>query len=493
VQFKKNNPQRKINNRRKKYGTYRNLNNKFTWAIDIPKSFDKFTNIFQNECFITSVILGYLQNEYYKTNKSDKRYLYAQNINSKCQKSQSYAGKIILKELTKLKSELNISNGPYELESIAESVCDYYKCQIFIYSGLGNSTNLKTIFPKNLDESRSPIYLFETKSNHVIFIRQITVFFKKNQKICTYCKRKFKSCRFLHRCDRKLTCFVCRRRFQEENTYINSMTSKNFCDKKISPNFPSKKCPRCNLILYTKHCEKGHSKLCNGKGHFGWYCAKCKHFTYKTQKFTSQDLKKRHKCGITSCRICRELMNPDELHLCRLREEKCSKLWPLMSFLNIEFSELNSNTCTICFELKDNFKKKNDFSWKQVFENKMFPSLFCSEHKNREIIYDPLIFSINKENRSKRGVFSTYTFSNICDKDHDEETISYNYFSPIKEPRKFLPSKPIATSLQQIKSKLERNLDNLTNRFFNSIIDESWTNSTIVINDEDSMKMASKP
>jgi hypothetical protein len=164
-----------------------------------------------------------------------------------------------------------------------------------------------------------------------------------------------------------------------------------------------------------------------------------------------------------------------------------------MSFLNIEFSELNSNTCTICFELKDNFKKKNDFSWKQVFENKMFPSLFCSEHKNREIIYDPLIFSINKENRSKRGVFSTYTFSNICDKDHDEETISYNYFSPIKEPRKFLPSKPIATSLQQIKSKLERNLDNLTNRFFNSIIDESWTNSTIVINDEDSMKMASKP
>jgi hypothetical protein len=113
--------------------------------------------------------LGHLQNEYFKSNKKDRRFIYAQNINSKRQKSKNYAGKIILKELTKLKKELNISQGPHEIESIASSICNHLNCQIFIFSGFGNSTNLKQMFPKTLDDSLEPIYLFETQVNHVIF------------------------------------------------------------------------------------------------------------------------------------------------------------------------------------------------------------------------------------------------------------------------------------------------------------------------------------
>jgi hypothetical protein len=177
VQFKKHNPKPKQPNRRKKYGTSKNINNKFTWGIDVPNSFHGFLNIFQGECFLTSLVLAHLQNEYFKTNKVDKRFFYAQNINSKRQYSQAYAGKIILKELTKLKTDLNISQGPHEIENIANAVSDHYKCQIFIFSGLGNATILKHMYPKKLEESFEPIYLFETSPNHVIFIRNLSVFF----------------------------------------------------------------------------------------------------------------------------------------------------------------------------------------------------------------------------------------------------------------------------------------------------------------------------
>jgi len=200
VNFKKQNPKPKQPNRRKKYGSSKTMNNKFSWGIDIPNSFHKFPNIFQGECFLTSLVLGHLQNEYYKTNKVDKRFTYAQNINSKRQCSQVYAGKIILREITKLKTDLNISQGPHDIENIAEAICDYYKCQIFIFSGLGNSTIIKNMYPKHLEESFEPIYLFETSSTHVIFIRNLSIFFLQNRKICIYCRRKFKSSRFLHRC-----------------------------------------------------------------------------------------------------------------------------------------------------------------------------------------------------------------------------------------------------------------------------------------------------
>jgi len=204
VNFKKNNPRQKVNTRRKKFGAYKNKNNTFTWAIDIPNGFgsEEFSNIFQNECFLISVILGHFQNEYHKTNHLDKRILYAQNINSKCPSKQIYSGKVILKELKLLKKHLNLLEGPYDIESVATGLCDFYKCQIFVFAGEGKASNIKHIFPKVLNDSLEPIFLYQTDSNHVIFIRQINIFFKNNQKICVYCKRKFKSSRFLHRCER---------------------------------------------------------------------------------------------------------------------------------------------------------------------------------------------------------------------------------------------------------------------------------------------------
>jgi len=238
---------------------------------------------------------------------------------------------------------------------------------------------------------------------------------------------------------------------------------KQFCDKKINFISSKKKCPRCSLILYTKHCEEGHFKLCNGKGHFGWYCSKCKHFTYKTENLTSKEVEKRHKCGTTICRICRKYFNETENHCCRLREEKATKFWPNLVFLNIEFCEINEDHCTSCFELKKHFKEKNECTWKDVFQSEKFPQLSCTEHSNQQKICEPMIFMISKENRANRGDFTCFSISNSCNNETFKNQLYYNYYECIKTQNKFVPSKLLPKSCQELKKKLETNFNNISN------------------------------
>ena len=286
-----------------------------------------------------------------------------------------------------------------------------------------------------------------------------------------------------------MTCFACRRRFQYETTYTNSFWKKHFCDIKINKTDKKKQCHRCSLILYSSHCEKGHKRLCNGRGHFGWYCLKCKHFTYKTENLTSQELKNNHKCGFTTCRTCRQPIEPklEETHLCPIRKEKSTKFWPSLAFINIEFCEFNSDDCMVCFELKKTFKEEKQLTWKEVFEHKLFPSLICVDHQYKQAVFEPLIFSVNKENRNNRGVFSNFTISDICKKDEDTNILNFNYFSALKKPNKFVPSKTISKTILGFQKKLKD--DNITHNFLSLLFDEEWTNTTFVILDEYSMKL----
>ena len=114
-------------------------------------------------------------------------------------------------------------------------------------------------------------------------------------------------------------------------------------------------------------------------------------------------------------------------HLCPIRKEKASKFWPVLAFLNIEFCEFNSDDCCLCFELKKQFKDKTNLTWKEVFESESFPTLCCREHKNKQAIYEPLIYTVNKESRSKRGVFSNIIISNIC---KNQKTLKLKFFFP---------------------------------------------------------------
>ena len=112
------------------------------------------------KCFLVCIILGLLQNSYYKSNRIDTRYIYAQAINYDSKRKQKHAGNILKAELQKLISNLSLSeSGPYEIQETADKICDYYKCQIFVFSGMENTSKLKYIIPNEVDDSRQPIYL----------------------------------------------------------------------------------------------------------------------------------------------------------------------------------------------------------------------------------------------------------------------------------------------------------------------------------------------
>jgi hypothetical protein len=205
MEFRKRNPVRKQTNKRKKYGIRRNKaleKNMFYWAIESPNGFGSFPNIFKNKCLLVSIILGHFQNEYFRTNKIDKRYIYAQNIYSKVKTKQIHAGNTIQKEVLNLTKTLSLSSGPYEIQNLAEKLCDFYHCQLFIFSGLGDKITLKEKYPSQLDNQLEPIYLYEpsNEKNHINFIRCLSSFFKSNGRICFYCKRYFKDSSVIHRC-----------------------------------------------------------------------------------------------------------------------------------------------------------------------------------------------------------------------------------------------------------------------------------------------------
>jgi hypothetical protein len=203
VQFKKRNVTAKRKNYRKKqkFGSNKKIHS-FPWAVSVPDGYGKFPTIFKDKCLIVAIILGHLQNEYYRTNRLNKKILYAQNISSKSVSRQIYAGNIIKKELNNLSNQLNLSEGPYDLNTIGEKICGHYKCQLFVYSGIEETTELKTIIPSTIDDSleKIPLYIPYNDSQHIVFIRNLSSFFKTNRKICSYCRKKYKNYKYIHRC-----------------------------------------------------------------------------------------------------------------------------------------------------------------------------------------------------------------------------------------------------------------------------------------------------
>jgi hypothetical protein len=255
----------------------------------------------------------------------------------------------------------------------------------------------------------------------------------------------------------------------------------------------NKKCPRCNLNLKSSRCEKLHKSICYGVGHFGWYCDKCNHFTYKSENYSSEQIKNLHECGFILCRLCRKTYNSedDSIHLCPLRLEKPITSWQHLAFLNIEFLDYNVNNCSACYELKNDFKKTNSFSWKEVFEHKHFPELACELHITNEQFVDPLLFIVFKEHLINKGQFFCHVITN-CDVDKENyRTLNVNYFYSVENISKFVPKKQLSFFQKTIKSQLQAQ-SSLIAQFLSLILDEEWSNTTFIIQDPDSFKMVNE-
>ena len=331
--------------RQKTYGSRRKPLKKFNffWALDVPTDFKTAAlhlNVFKDKCLLTSTILSLLQHSYFESNRIDRRYLYAQNINSTDISKQIHAGNIILSELNKLIVNLELlENGPYNLEETTEKISTYFNCQFFIFDGVHNSKKLIFMYPEKYDDRLKPIYLFQPvdAKNHLVFIRNYHSYCRANVTICFGCKKSFSTYNYRHLCPKRESCFSCRRFFQTPDTYLNEKLNQEFCNKNVTSEL-SFTCELCNVTCYSNHCYKGHKLRCNGQGNFGYKCLKCNKFTYRSGKMNGKKLQASHMCGeVKSCPYCRQTKNDN--HQCPLRKEVITKNWPKLAFIGMEHFE----------------------------------------------------------------------------------------------------------------------------------------------------------
>jgi hypothetical protein len=225
-------------------------------------------------------------------------------------------------------------------------------------------------------------------------------------------------------------------------------------------------------------------------GHFGWYCDKCCHFTYKTENFISEQIKNMHECGVTICRLCRKPFKSDDsnIHLCPLRLEKPTSVWPHLAFLGIEFLDYNVENCSSCYELKNDFREKNNLSWKDVFEHQQFPELTCELHISKNQFIDPLLFIIYKEHSINKGQFFRHVITNYEVDKNQSKVLENNYFHSVSNQAKFVAKKNLTFHQKTIKNLL-RSQTTLISQFLSLILDDDWSNTTFIIQDSDSFKM----
>lgn len=308
------------------------------WALNPPVSYPKepTKNVFADKCLLISVIFGLLQNAYYASCKQDRRFLRIQNVNSKVTELKNSACKLLLNELQCLFQTTKLQEiGPYHLQSTIKILHSSYRCQIFVFDNIANSSKLCYMYPVEFNDELQPIYLYQSSPNHILFIRHLKAYFRKNYTICFGCKSKFKSPYNKHLCPKRETCFACRRLYCTEKTFLTEKLLNNYCDKLITKESP-KLCTICNCTLHSLHCARGHKLLCNGVGRFGYKCLKeCQRFFYCTQN-TSQDIKNSHSCSFGGyCKTCHK---PKELnHLCRLSHVKILPYHTSLCFFKILF------------------------------------------------------------------------------------------------------------------------------------------------------------
>jgi len=274
------------------------------WTIDIPQTFTPAIEVFKDKCLLLGVIFGYLQHCQFE-NTRDRRFEYAQRITNKDSKRQKIALKHLEAELSELNKNLKLTElDNSDFNAIAPKLSDYYKCQIFIFTGKEGCSKISTMYPKIYDDSLKPIFLYQPveDESHVIFIRYVTAYFRSNLTVCIACQKKFKSINYKHLCNKKATCFSCRRFFKSDKTYLNSYLLKNFFCNGVVQNMPYLICHNCNLNIYSPHCLEGHRKICSK----GWKCLKCSKYTYASGDYlkTQKDIEQNHVCGLKVCSFC---------------------------------------------------------------------------------------------------------------------------------------------------------------------------------------------
>ncbi len=181
-------------------------------CVEVPDGFPGNETAFVNKCLLTSIILSYYCNEYFRTKliveefekkkkvchiSIDETHLAFKPLYTKNQKKIQVkrAGSVLLNKVNKVIRDLNLpEEGPFEVE-ICSLLANYYNCQIHILKSNQEKEVLIQSFPETEWKSNlSQIFLYPKNDNHVVPILNLKTFCGKNRQFCPICKITFKRC-----------------------------------------------------------------------------------------------------------------------------------------------------------------------------------------------------------------------------------------------------------------------------------------------------------
>ena len=276
-------------------------------CVEIPLSFQGHLNVFENKCLLTSVILAYYCNEYYRTKHLveeakakniitsttiDQTHLKLWNFyrpNKKVSsKKKTEAGLLLLEKVKDIQACLNLpEEGPYCPEAVLPLIADYYKVQIHLLKNNQEKETYISSFPvEEWNHEKSQIFLYPKNDHHVVPILKLKAFARKNRQFCPLCKITFRSyyrhfCKYSKKC-----CFKCKSYHGSEATVLLPNHTFTFCFSRLKKPEdildPPLKCFLCNYQFSSQQCFKNHQIICGGgkatKSRTGHYCEECKMF-----------------------------------------------------------------------------------------------------------------------------------------------------------------------------------------------------------------------
>jgi hypothetical protein len=273
----------------------------------------------------------------------------------------------------------------------------------------------------------------------------------------------------------------CRKPLQTKSSFFCPVLQDQYCDKLVSNDKIHIECLRCNLLIESKGCYKGHQKVCGKTGQLGFKCKKCDKFFYRngTQYKNSIEIADKHTCGETFCRHCKLYysFSENKFHLCKLKNEYINGPEERLVFLSFSALQNSSYNCITCFKNQKKYLLEKKLEWRDLFVDVNFSNLLCSLHKNNLFSFEPNAICIYKQISNTNYI--RYDLSEF--KEMNRQEIELKKKSLFKQQIKKIK---ITEDFEFIMKKIgESESTNVMQQFLKLIFDFEWCNYTFILSD----------
>lgn len=417
-----------------------------TWLFQLPENS-------QNNCLLQSLVVAYnhclaLEGKQSDFGKMKKLFGIERNEKKK-------AMELINLQSRELAENLGIaSEGPHNIEDIAEKIINMWNCQLnFFFEGNGKWLES---YPEDVDRTKRQMYFLtsytqDEQIGHVDAIENITIFYRLFGTHCPYHRKTYTGKSYNHMCNKSLNfCHACNREKYSQGIYINSLEKTFYCFAEddtreataagaadaataaaTAATSVPKICGKCNSTLRGKVCESIHQKKMCSRIYF---CRLCEQkILLKGQSV--KDVKKAHICGTKICTFCCEKIEYN--HQCKLNKVSYQKEYTNLAFLHVQCS-----------------KKKEDSSSET--------NCFSSDK------LDPIMCVLAYE-EDERGMFKKKFFSSFHDYEHEQCGVM-DYSSMLPKPLKEEPLSDVRWSVNFGRSKKRRLKPNVFKKIRQNVV-----------------------